>query len=153
MDYFINSCDNLSKEFKHDKVKFSESLTNLHCLIKHDEVNMDRILNDADSSMIQLFTERMEQINGTMTDGEKFERIKEFKEFLKDDFNISNFLLESYIDDELNIDNNIKLLRYDRIIMKYTTKFKLTRKQRIRYTLHEPVIDTTEKLKLFNNGV
>ena len=149
MNYFIKNWNDLSNEIKTDRCELKKSITNLHNIAKQNEQNMDRLLNDADSSMIQLFTKRMEEINGQMSEGEKYERLKEFKEYLADDFNMSNFLLESYIDDELGVDNNVKMLRYDRIIMKYTTKFKLTKKQRIKYSLHEPVIDTTEKIKLY----
>ena len=148
MKYFINSWDDLSKEIEADMPDMQNNINQLKLMTKKNNLDMNRLLNDADSSMIQLFTKRLEESQCSMTEGEKYERLQEFKEYLRDEFNLSNLLLERYIDDELGIDNNIKMLRYDRIIMKYTTKFKLTKRQRLKYTLHEPVIDMNERLKV-----
>ena len=148
MKYFIDSWDDLSKEIEVDMPDMQNNINQLKLMTKKNNLDMNRLLNDADSSMIQLFTKRLEENQCQMTEGEKYERLQEFKEYLRDEFNLSNLLLERYIDDELGVDNNIKMLRYDRIIMKYTTKFKLTKRQRLKYTLHEPVIDMNERLKV-----
>jgi len=89
--------------------------------------------------MIQLFSKRIEHLQ--LTDAQRYERIQEFKNYLLDEFNMNNYLIERYINDELKDESHLKMLKYDRIIRKYTTKFKLSKRQRRAYTLHEPVLD------------
>ena len=128
----------------------NRSIGQLQKLAGREDPQLTRWLEDADSSMMQIFTKRMQDVQGDMTEGEKFQRIKEFKQYLLEEFNMSEYLIEKYINAELSEDNYSKLLRYDRIINKYTTKFKLSKKERYKYTLHEPRIDMNDKRNILN---
>ena len=110
---------------------------------------MNRMLNDADSSMLQLFSQRIESIDGQLTQAEKYERLTEFKDYLKEEFSLSNDIFERYINDEFNQDNAVKMLKYNMIVNKYTSKFRMSKKERKKFTLHEPAINMMQKDNMF----
>lgn len=145
MRYLVTNWDDLSKEFCKEKPKLQHNIDAMKNVQSNCKIDMDRLLSDADSSMMQMFARRIEEIEGPLSEGEKYQRVKDFKNYLLDEFNMTNQLLERYIDEELWQNHSLKLLRYDRIIMKYTTKFKLSKKERHKYTLHEFPIDTADK--------
>lgn len=104
---------------------------------------MNRLLEDADSSQLQLFVKRTEHLD--LSIGQKFERILEFKDYQRDEFQMSNFLIERYINEELKQDHRMKLNKVDRIINKYTSRFKMSKRERKKHFLHEPVINMADK--------
>jgi SHS2 domain-containing protein len=100
-DYLLKSWTDISKEAEQEKHSFTKSITDLRKLTSKEDMEMNRLLEDADSSMIQLFSERIEHLDDKLTTAEKFERLKEFKQDLKDDFRLSNLILENYINQEM----------------------------------------------------
>jgi hypothetical protein len=89
---------------------------------------MNRLLEDADASMMVLFIKRTEHLN--LNEGQLYKRIQEFKDYLKDEFQMSNFLIERYINEEFRENTRLELNKMDRIICKYTSKFKMTKRER-----------------------
>lgn len=103
-DYLLQSWVNMSREAEHEKQSFNKSITDLRKLTSKEDMEMNRLLEDADSSMIQLFSERIKHLDDKLTPAQKYERLKEFKQDLKDDFRLSNLILENYINEEMKED-------------------------------------------------
>ena len=49
-----------------------------------NEEELNRLMDDADSSMLQLFERKISQLGIDITKGERYERSKEFKEYMLD---------------------------------------------------------------------
>jgi len=147
--YLMQSWANLSKEAELERPELNKSFKDLHKLLNRKDLEMNRMLNDADSSMLQLFSQRIESIDGQLTQAEKYERLTEFKDYLKEEFSLSNDIFERYINDEFNQDNAVKMLKYNMIVNKYTSKFRMSKKERKKFTLHEPAINMMQKDNIF----
>ena len=79
MTYFINSWDDLSKEIEVDMPEMQDSINKLKVMTRKEDLNMKRLLNDADSSMIQLFSKRIEEMEGPLSEGEMYQQLQDFK--------------------------------------------------------------------------
>ena len=59
--------------------EMQDSINKLKVMTRKEDLNMKRLLNDADSSMIQLFSKRIEEMEGPLSEGEMYQQLQDFK--------------------------------------------------------------------------
>ncbi|CAI2387039.1 unnamed protein product [Moneuplotes crassus] len=116
---------------KRETPDIAKKINQLSRLVSDKDLNLNRLLENADSEMLQIFCQRTAHLK--LQPAEIYQKLKSYKEDRLVEFFQNLELLEQYINDEMKEENYLKMLKLERIINKYTSKFKMSKKQRKAY--------------------
>ncbi|CAI2360238.1 unnamed protein product [Moneuplotes crassus] len=128
VEALLGSMEAFSEDLKKEAPTITQKITHLSSLVSSKDFSLNRLLNDADSEMLQVFRQRTAHLN--LSPSALYQKLQVFKQKLQDEFSQDQQILESHINNEMKEENYLKIIKLERIINKYTSKFRMSNKQK-----------------------